>query len=252
LVTAVQWAKNALSDGLANPIVIGRGNGYADAAPRLNAKASIHFSKKVERFRGIYVLTDPNIRPDRTERQIVSAALDGGAKIVQYRAKNISVQDAVNVSRELADIAREHNALFIVNDRVDIAKASYADGVHLGPDDIDPCDAHYQLGELIGVSVATVEEAAAAAPFASYFGVGAVYGSKTKLDAGAPIGVERLREIKAAFPHIPIVAIGGITRDNLAAVRDTGVEAAAVVSAVIAADDMRAATAELVAIWNDR
>ena len=104
----------------------------------------------------------------------------------------------------------------------------------------------------IGVSVASVAEATKASPYASYFGVGAVFGSKTKLDAGAPIGLDRLREIKAAFPHVPIVAIGGINRDNIAQVRDTGVEAAAVVSAVVGAEDMETATRELVAIWNDR
>ena len=92
-----------------------------------------------------------------------------------------------------------------------------------------------------------MEEARAAAPYASYFGVGAIFGSKTKLDAGAPIGVERIREIKAAFPDIPIVAIGGINAENIALVAQAGADAAAVVSAVVAAPDMEAATRDLVA-----
>lgn len=141
------------------------------------------------------------------------------------------------------------NALLIVNDRVDVALASKADGVHLGPDDMPPRYAREVMGphKIIGVSIATVGEAKAAAPYASYFGVGAIFGSKTKLDAGAPIGVERIREIKAAFPDIPIVAIGGINAENIALVAQAGADAAAVVSAVVAAPDMEAATRELIA-----
>jgi thiamine-phosphate pyrophosphorylase len=137
-----------------------------------------------------------------------------------------------------------------VNDRVDVALAAEADGVHLGPDDMHPRDARALLGErIVGVSVSTVEEAAALAPFASYFGVGAIYGSATKLDAGDAVGPQRITEIRAAFPHIPIVAIGGITRENLGAVARAGADAAAVVSAVVCEDDMRAATAALVRAW---
>jgi len=98
-------------------------------------------------------------------------------------------------------------------------------------------------------SVSTVAEAAALAPFASYLGVGAVYGSATKLDAGDPVGPERIAEIRNAIPHIPIVAIGGITRDNVGVVARAGADAAAVVSAVVCADDMRVATAALVLAW---
>ena len=138
--------------------------------------------------------------------------------------------------------------MLIINDRVDIALATNADGVHLGPADMTPEDARRLLGpdKLVGVSVATVEEAKAAAPYASYFGVGAIFGSKTKLDAGEPIGVGRLREIKAAFPGIPIVAIGGINAENIAEVAAAGADAAAVVSAVVGAPNMEAATRELV------
>ena len=100
--------------------------------------------------------------------------------------------------------------------------------------------------------MAHVEEAKAVAPFASYFGVGAIFGSKTKLDAGEPIGVECIREIKAAFPHIPVVAIGGINAENIAEVAAAGADAAAVVSAVVAAPDMEAATRELVERFNTR
>jgi len=154
----------------------------------------------------------------------------------------------VALAQRLGTTAREAKSLLIVNDRVDVALASDADGVHLGPDDMTPADARRLLGpdKLIGVSVATVEEARAAAPYASYFGVGAVFGTRTKADAGPAIGLARLGEIKAAFPHIPVVAIGGINAGNIADVARAGADAAAVVSAVVGAPDMAEATRELV------
>ena len=169
--------------------------------------------------------------------------------IIQLREKHLPTPHLIETARRLAHQCRAKKALLIVNDRVDVALASGADGVHLGPDDMAPTDARRLMGpdKLVGVSVATVEEARAAAPYASYFGVGAIFGSKTKVDAGAPIGVERIREIKAAFPDIPIVAIGGINTENIALVAQAGADAAAVVSAVVAAPDMEAATRDLVA-----
>ena len=205
--------------------------------------------ERISLLHGLYVLTDPDLRPDRSAEDTTQAALNGGATIVQLRDKRRSTPQLIDLVQRLSSLAREAASLFIVNDRVDIALTSGADGVHLGPDDMIPADARRLLGpdKLIGVSVATMEEAKAAAPYASYFGVGAIFGSKTKLDAGEPIGVGRLREIKAAFPDIPIVAIGGINADNIAEVAEAGADAAAVVSAVVAAPDMEAATRELVA-----
>ena len=122
-----------------------------------------------------------------------------------------------------------------MNDRVDIALASDADGVHLGPDDMSPADVRKLLGpdKLVGVSTGTVEEASAAAPYASYFGIGAIFGSTTKGDAGEPVTPERIKEIKSRFPEIPVVAIGGINAANIRLVIDAGAESAAVISAVV-------------------
>src|SRR5579884_841588 len=131
------------------------------------------------RVRGLYVLTDPALRPDRTAEEIAGAALAGGASIVQLRDKEQSKDDLVRLARRLCAMAHRAGALFIVNDRVDIALAAGADGVHLGPDDITPAEARRILGpqRVIGVLVSSVEEAKPLAPFASYFGVGAIYGS---------------------------------------------------------------------------
>jgi len=194
---------------------------------------------------GIYVLTDDRRDPEETIR----AALDGGARIVQLRNKTLPTPQLIELATRIRRAAS--SALFIVNDRVDVALASGADGVHIGPDDMRPADVRRIVPDdfIVGVSVGTVEEGIAAAPFASYFGVGAIYGSATKHDAGDAVGLQRIRDIRAAFPRMPVIAIGGIGRETIAEVARSGAEGAAVVSAVVCADDMRQATAELVALW---
>ncbi len=252
LFDAIAESKNMLTASLREPTVIGRGRGYPQV--RLSVSERIQFvgRRHVERkgmLRGVYVVTDTQIKPDRLLPQIVEEAIAGSACAIQLREKHLSTSRLLELSKRFRLAARDAQTLFIVNDRVDVALASDADGVHLGPDDMTPADARRLLGpdKLVGVSVASVEEARAAAPYASYFGVGAIFGSKTKLDAGAAIGVERIWEIKAAFPDIPIVAIGGINAENIALVAQAGADAAAVVSAVVAAPDMEAATRDLVA-----
>ena len=182
-----------------------------------------------------------------------AATLDELARTerLKLRDKALPTPELVTLARRLRQRVQAAGGLFIVNDRVDVALASEADGVHLGPDDLSPADTRRLLGpdKIVGVSTGTVEEAEAAAPYASYFGVGAIFGTRTKSDAGDPIGVERIREIKAAFPSIPIVAIGGITADNIADVSGAGAEAAAVVSAVVGAPEMEAATRNMVALF---
>ena len=251
LERAIGHAKMLLMFALSSPVVIGAGLGYPDVASAALALESNRLThvQKLERLRGLYVLTDPHLRPDGSAAETTGAALAGGAKIIQLREKHLPTPHLIETARRLAHQCRAKKALLIVNDRVDVALASGADGVHLGPDDMRPSDARRLMGphQLVGVSVATVEEAKVAAPYASYFGVGAIFGSKTKVDAGAPIGIERIREIKAAFPDIPIIAIGGINTENIALVAQAGADAAAVVSAVVAAPDMEAATRELVA-----
>jgi len=251
LAESVQLSKELLTGALLTPIVTGQGRGYPDIGASLRTMSEHRertHSDRVALLQGLYVVTDSNLRPDRTLSEVAAAALVGGAKTIQMRDKSLPLRLAIDIASDLINKGSAANALFIVNDRVDVALASDADGVHLGPDDMRPEDARRMLGhdKLVGVSVASVKEAGAAAPYASYFGVGAIYGSKTKLDAGEPIGVGRIREIKAAFPKIPIVAIGGITLDNIADVAAAGAEAAAVVSAVVQAPDMEVATRELV------
>lgn len=197
---------------------------------------------------GLYVITDCVLRPDRSHVDIAKAALAGGARLVQLRDKTSPLSRVLEEGREIRRLTREAGALFIVNDRVEVALALDADGVHLGPDDFPPAEARRLLGaeRIVGVSVSSVEEAEAARRNgASYLGVGAIFATTTKADAGAPIGVERLKEIKRATP-LPVVAIGGIALHNIRAVAEAGADAAAVISAVVCAEDMTAMTRALV------
>jgi hydroxymethylpyrimidine kinase/phosphomethylpyrimidine kinase/thiamine-phosphate diphosphorylase len=247
---AVTRSKEQLSRALAHPIIVGRGRGYPSILAALQSGSATRtrsHSERIALLEGLYVLTGPDLRPDRDSVDVVQAALDGGARIVQLRDKQPLTPALLELARRLSAMARKHGALFIVNDRVDIALAASADGVHLGPDDMPPADARRILGPdaIVGVSVSTVAEAVSVAPHASYLGVGAIFGTTTKADAGPPVGVERIAEIRAAFPKHPIVAIGGIDERNIAAVAQAGACAAAVVSAVVCAPDMRQATEDL-------
>jgi len=243
---AVLQARLWLHYALLAPVIIGSGRGYLDMGSVIAKRLDFGYQERLSLLKGVYVVTDANLYPGRSHQEILRAAYAGGATAVQYREKSLPLPTLIRSAKEF-HMEASRGSLFIVNDRVDVALASEADGVHLGPDDMPPRYAREVMGphKIIGVSVATVEEAKAAAPYASYFGVGAIFGSQTKRDAGEPIGVGRIREIKAAFPSIPVVAIGGINAENIAEVAAAGAEAAAVVSAVVGAPNMEAATREL-------
>ncbi len=251
MVHAVRCARAFVIQSLHAPVVYGRGRGYPDAMAGRDTgfatTARRSHAQRIALLRGIYVITDSDLYPGRDASQIAQAAFAGGACAVQLRDKRAPRHELVETARRLNAMAKHCGALFLVNDHVDVALASSADGVHLGPEDMPPRDARALLGPdaLIGVSVSSVEEAAKAAPYASYFGVGAVFGSSTKKDAGPPIGVAAIREICKAYPTHPVVAVGGITEENVRAVADAGAAAAAVVSAVVTAPEMEQATRKL-------
>jgi thiamine-phosphate pyrophosphorylase len=196
---------------------------------------------------GLYVVTDESLSRGRLTAEIVAAAIRGGADAIQLRAKDLPLREQVAIGRVLRAITREAGVLFIINDRADLAVALDADGIHVGQDDLPADLARKVVGpdKIVGVSAATVEEARIAREMgADYLGVGAIFGTATKSDAGAPVGPERIGPIKAAV-GLPIVAIGGIGRDNAAEVIAAGADGVAVVSAVVAADDPEAAARAL-------
>jgi thiamine-phosphate pyrophosphorylase len=201
-------------------------------------------------LRGPYVIVnDGHGSPDPVD--IARACIDGGVRVVQYRAKRGI--DGARL-RALREMTTQSGTLLVVNDDVEAALTFDCDGVHLGPDDgafagLDPVRERL-TGRLIGVSAGTPEEARAAhAAGADYVGIGAVFATASKDDAGPPIGVDGLRAVAAACP-LPAAAIGGIGAANLAEVARTGVAMAAVISAVASAPNPAAAARELVDIWN--
>jgi len=176
-----------------------------------------------------------------------SRALAGGVRFFQYRNKNGSRREIYEVALRLVRVIRENGALFILNDHVDIAAAIEAHGVHLGQDDLPLTAARRVLaqGMLAGISTHNIDQARAAQEAgADYIGFGPVYQTSTK-EAGAVQGLEALTIIARAV-SIPVIAIGGITRDTIKDVMSTGASGAAVIGALCAATDITAASAEMI------
>jgi thiamine-phosphate pyrophosphorylase len=197
----------------------------------------------------LYLLTDPELAGARPLLQIVASALEGGATALQLRDKKATPRDLLPLGAEMRRIAHHYGAAFLVNDRLDLALALEADGVHVGPEDLPPLEARRLMPSprQVGVSARRVEEAVAAEKAgADYLGAGPVFSTGTKPDAGLPIGLEGLAAIAAAV-SIPVVGIGGIHEGNAASVIDAGASGVAVISALIAAEDPQARAAEILA-----
>ncbi len=195
----------------------------------------------------LYVLTDAQLSRGRSHREVIESAIRGGATIVQYREKSASTRKMIDEALELRDLCRARGVPFIVNDRVDVALAVDADGVHVGQDDMPASLARKLVGrdKIVGVSAENVEEARTAiADGADYLGVGAIFATATKSDAGEPIGIAGLMKI-ARMSTVPIVGIAGINASNAASVIRAGAAGIAVVSAVVSADDIERAAREL-------
>ena len=198
----------------------------------------------------LYAVTDRAWAADTDEllRQVADA-IDGGAGIVQLREKHLDHDAFLEEARRFVALCREKGAVSIINDDVDIALASGADGVHVGQEDLAAGRARQLLGpdKIVGVSAHSVSEALAAqAAGADYLGVGAAFVTGTKTDA-TPITRDTIRAVTAAV-EIPAVAIGGITRENLLQLTGCGLQGVAVVSALFAQPDVKAAAAELLAL----
>jgi thiamine-phosphate pyrophosphorylase len=199
---------------------------------------------------GTYLVTQSNQSRGRPTAAVVRAAIAGGIDVVQLREKHASVRERLAVGEELRRLTREAGVTFVVNDRVDLAVAVDADGVHLGDDDLPVGVARDQLGAdaLVGRSVSTVDGAERAErDGADYLGVGAIYrtGSKETDPEQTEIGLERVEAVCDAV-SIPVVGIGGVTHERAGDVVGAGADGVAVVSEITAADDPEAATRRLV------
>lgn len=202
-------------------------------------------------IKGLYLITNDDRDGRLAER--VAAALRGGARVVQYREKNRPAEEKLSACRQIAELCRQAGALFLVNDSPQLVQESGADGVHLGQGDDSVGAARALLGpdRIIGVSTRTVAQARQAEEEgADYIGLGAMFPTGSKSDAEV-VGAQRLREVRQAV-RLPIVAIGGIDRENAAQVIDAGADAVAVIAAVMGDPAPALATRELALLFNRR
>ncbi len=194
----------------------------------------------------LYAVTDRYWLNGRTLTDVVRESLEGGVTMLQLREKTLEEPAFLQEARELQALCRSYHVPFIVNDNVDIALAMDADGVHVGQSDMEALDVRAKLGpdKIIGVSAQTVEQALLAEKHgADYLGVGAVFPTGSKADA-EEVSFDTLKAICQAV-SIPVVAIGGISRGNVARLAGSGICGVAVISAIYGAADIRAASQEL-------
>jgi thiamine-phosphate pyrophosphorylase len=194
----------------------------------------------------LYLVTDRGLARPRPLEEVVLAAVRGGVTVVQLREKDCGTREFVALARSLK-AALPADVPLIVNDRLDVALAVDADGVHLGQSDMDYDDARRLMGpdRLVGISVETMEQALAAEHLdADYLGVSPVFPTPTKTDTSDGWGIEGLRALRARSKHV-LVAIGGINAANARAVFDAGADGVAVVSAICAAPDPEDAARQL-------
>lgn len=200
------------------------------------------------RVAGLHLVTDSALCGPRGVLAVVEAAVRGGVRVVQLREKTLATRAFVERARALKALLAPRGVPLIVNDRLDVALASGADGVHLGQDDLSPEDVRRWLPHaLVGLSIERAEQLAEAERLpVDYYGASPVFATTTKTDTAAALGLDGLRALRARCTR-PLVAIGGIDAHNAAAVMAAGADGLAVVSALCAAPDPEAAARRLCA-----
>lgn len=194
----------------------------------------------------LYAITDRTWLKGRTLAEAVEEAILGGATFIQLREKNLGCDEFLKSAMEVKAITDKYRISFVVNDNVNVAAAVGADGVHIGQSDVEIKTAREKLGpdKIIGLSAGTVEEAVKAEQNgANYLGVGSIFNTSTKLDART-VSIETLKEICEAV-SIPVIAIGGISEDNIHELAVTGIVGISVISAIFAQDDIKNAASRL-------
>lgn len=196
---------------------------------------------------GVYLVTDRAACHGRDLLDVVAAAVAGGVTMVQLREKTATTREFVDLARALVALLKPQGVPLLINDRLDVALAAGAAGVHVGQDDMYPADVRALLGPdaIIGLSVTGLDETRAShGQPVNYLGAGPVFATATKVDAGAPQGLPGLAAM-LTLAQAPVVGIGAITAANAGSVLSTGAQGVAVVSAICSAPDPRAAAAEL-------
>ena len=195
----------------------------------------------------LYLVTDRGLARGRSNIEIITAAVRGGATVVQLREKDCSTREFIKQGLAIKAFLKDHGVPLIINDRVDVAQALKADGVHLGQTDMPLGLAKMILGDamIIGISAESLQDAIEAVKGgADYLGVSPIYATPTKTDTAPALGLEGLRAIRKAV-KLPLVGIGGLNTKNAADVIRNGADGVAVVSAIVAADDPETAAGDL-------
>ncbi len=202
---------------------------------------------------GLYLITDQYIVKGLSHIQIAEKALLGGVKFIQYREKQLSKRESYKIALQLKEITKKFDATLIINDDIDIAMAVDADGIHLGQEDFPVQIARKILGEskIIGLSTHSLKEAQEAqGSGADYIAIGPIFRSTTK-DVREPLGPDIIKEIKK-ISRLPVIAIGGINENNIEDIMKTGADGAAVISAIIAKEDITGAVKEFIRRVGDK
>jgi thiamine-phosphate diphosphorylase len=200
-----------------------------------------------------YIITNADIVPGRGHIEGAREALQGGADVIQFREKKMDTGEMIHVCQVIQTLCRQYGAIFIVNDRVDVALAMDADGVHVGQKDMPATIARRLIGprKILGVSASDGEKAKKAeVDGADYVGTGMIFPAGVKKDIGLAKGADVLREVSRAV-KVPVVAIGGIDHGNAASCIEAGAAGCAVITAVIGAPNVRQAAANLAQIIRD-
>jgi thiamine-phosphate pyrophosphorylase len=196
----------------------------------------------------LYVITDENLSGGRSHLEIAEQAIAGGADVIQLRDKTASSRKLFDIGTKLRELTSKHQVNFIVNDRVDVALAIQADGVHVGQSDLPASTVRQLIGsqKILGVSAGSLHEAIQAQKDgADYLGVGPIFEARsTKADAGDPIGLKLIQDIRKQC-KLPIVAIGGIDQENVKEVIQTGADCAAIISAIVSAENIKKITTQI-------
>ncbi len=205
---------------------------------------------KAVKLSGLYAVIDSETLGGRRHIEVAEELIRGGAKIIQFRDKSRDKSERLSITQGLKDLCSGQGVLFIVNDYIGLALATDADGLHLGQKDLPVSVARRLLpiDKIIGCSVTTVEQAIAAqSSGADYIAVGSIYPTSSK-EMAVVVGLEGLHQIKQAV-SLPVVAIGGINKDNAAEVLAAGADAVAVISAILKAKDLEEATRQIIAAF---
>ncbi len=201
----------------------------------------------LKKLKGIYLILDRKLAGKRSYSEIIEKTAKHGVKIIQLREKGICDRDYLDTALEVKHICKKNNVLFIVNDRIDIALATNADGVHLGQDDIPPEYARKILGKnkIIGISAGNAKEFEyALKQDIDYISPGPVFATSTKNDAGKAVGINFVKFVLSKTEK-PVIPIGGINKNNIKQLKESGIDKVAVISAILKEKDIGNAATEL-------